>query len=581
MGDLLFPISGSPIRKTQSLDDVDSPRLRKPIHTERHIRVICVGAGASGLLFAYKLQRSFSNFDLVIYEKNEQVGGTWWENKYPGCACDVPSHNYTWSFEPKLDWSGTYASSKEIFNYFDSFTDKYALRHYCRMRHQVVSAIWNTKEHGYHVKIRDLNTNTDIDDFCDILINAGGVLNSWRWPAIPGLESYKGKLVHTANWDESLVLDGKHVGLIGNGSSGIQVLPAILPRVKKFTTFIREPTWVSPIPGLEQHVFTTEEKEAFAAKPGLLTQYRKDIERGMTSTFGVFLKNTQNQKETREYMTKQMEDKLRGTNLEGVLIPQWSVGCRRITPGVGYLESLGAENVNVVYGNIDAVTPLGCISGDREYPVDVLICATGFDTTFRPRFPVIGPKGNNLQDEWQNEPQSYFGIAAAGIPNYLMFLGPNSPVGNGPVLSAIEAQADYMMKLIDRYQTTNIASFSPRPEAVSDFIAYKNRFMHGTVWADACQSWNKAGRPDGPITALWPGSTLHYIEAMDEVRTEDWETTYSGNRFAWLGNGYSQTECDETADWAYYIRGEDDGEYHSRGKKRRIATKSGTVKADA
>ncbi|KAJ5713998.1 uncharacterized protein N7483_011179 [Penicillium malachiteum] len=481
---------------------------------------------------------------MVIYEKNEQVGGTWWENKYPGCACDVPSHNYTWSFEPKLDWSGTYASSKEIFNYFHSFTDKYALQHYCRMRHQVVSAIWNTQEHGYHVKIRDLNANTEIDDFCDILINAGSVLNSWRWPAIPGLESYKGKLVHTANWNEFLVLDGKHVGLIGNGSSGIQVLPAILPRVKEVTTFIREPTWVSPIPGLEQHIFTAEEKEAFAAKPGLLTQYRKDIERG-------------------------------------VPIPQWSVGCRRITPGAGYLESLGAENVNVVYGNIDAVTPLGCVSGGREYPVDALICATGFDTTFRPRFPIIGPTGSNLQDEWKNEPQPYFGIAAAGIPNYLMFLGPNSPVGNGPVLSAIEAQADYMMKLIDRYQTTNIASFSPRPEAVADFTAYKNRFMHGTVWKDACQSWYKAGRPDGSITALWPGSTLHYIEATDEVRTEDWETTCSGNRFDWLGNGYSQTECDETADWAYYIRGKDDGEYQSRGKKRRIATKSGTVKADA
>ncbi|KAJ5740221.1 hypothetical protein N7493_000093 [Penicillium malachiteum] len=555
MGDLPIPSNGSSTRKRQYHDDVDSQRTTRPIYTERHIRVICVGAGASGLLFAYKPQRSFSNFDLVIYEKNEQVGGTWWENKYPGF--------------PKLDWSGTYASSKEIFSYFDSFMDKYALQHYCRMRHQVRSAIWNTQEHGYHVKIRDLNTNTEIDDFCDILINAGGVLSSWRWSAIPGLESYKGTLVHTANWDESLV------------SSGIQVLPAILPRVKGVTTFIREPTWVSPIPGLEQHIFTAEEKEAFATKPGLFTQYRKDIERGISSTFGVFLKNTQNQKETREYMTQQMEDKLRGTNLEGVLIPQWSVGCRRITPGVSYLESLGTENVNVVYGNIDAVTPLGCVSGGREYPVDVLICATGFDTTFRPRFPIIGPKGNNLQDEWQNEPQSYFGIAAAGIPNYLMFLGPNSPVGNGPVLLAIEAQADYMMKLIDRYQTTNIASFSPRPEAVADFITYKNRFMHGTVWADACQSWSKAGRPDGPITALWPGSTLHYIEVMDEVRTEDWETTYSGNRFDWLGNGYSQTECDETADWAYYIRGKDDSEYHSRGKKRRIATKSGTVKADA
>lgn len=195
---------------------------------------------------------------------------------------------------------------------------------------------------------------------------------------------------------------------------------------------------MSPIAGLEQHVFTPEEKEAFATRPGLLTEYRKGIERGMNGTFSVFLRHTQGQKETREYMTKQMQDKLRDANLERVLIPQWPVGCRRITPGVGYLEALTADNVRVVYGNIDAISENGCICDDGlEYSVDVLICATGFDTSFRPRFPIIGPEGNNLQDDWKDEAQSYFGIAAAGIPNYLMFLGPNSPVGNGPVLSAI------------------------------------------------------------------------------------------------------------------------------------------------
>lgn len=133
------------------------------------------------------------------------------------CACDVPSHNYTWSFEPKLDWSGTYASSKEIFDYFDNFARKYCLNHYCRMRHQVVGATWNSRTNGYDVKVQDLSTGDQFDDYCDILINAGGVLNSWRWPAIPGLESYQGEIVHTANWDQSLVLKGKHVGLIGNG----------------------------------------------------------------------------------------------------------------------------------------------------------------------------------------------------------------------------------------------------------------------------------------------------------------------------------------------------------------------------
>jgi hypothetical protein len=276
-----------------------------------------------------------------------------------------------------------------------------------------------------------------------------------------------------------------------------------------------------------------------------------------------------------------MKEKLQNQFLEERLIPQWAVGCRRLTPGVGYLESLGKENVTVVYGEITSVTEKGCMSDNgNEYPVDILICATGFDTTFKPRFPLIGPDGKNLQDEWKDEAQSYLGLAAPGFPNYMIFLGPNSPIGNGPVLSAIEAQADYMLKLIDRYQTHNIRSFVPTHEAVSDFIAHKDNFMTKSVWADPCRSWYK-NRPNGPITALWPGSTLHYIEALMELRMEDWEVKYSGNRFAWLGNGYSQTELDPTADWGYYIREVDDDAPASRAGKRRLLTKSGTVTATA
>lgn len=233
------------------------------------------------------------------------------------------------------------------------------------------------------------------------------------------------------------------VGLtvITYSSSGIQVLPAILDEVEKVTTFIREPTWVSPVQGLEQHIFSPQEKEAFATRPEVLNEYRREIERGLNGQFGIFLRNTKSQKETREYMTETMAQKLQNTGLEKVLIPDWSVGCRRITPGVGYLEALGDRKVEAVYGNITEISQRGCVCDNgKEYPVDVLICATGFDTSFRPRFPIIGPNGNNLQDDWKDEPQSYLGVAAAGIPNYFTFLGPNSPIGNGPVLSAIGKQ---------------------------------------------------------------------------------------------------------------------------------------------
>lgn len=330
--------------------------------------------------------------------------------------------------------------------------------------------------------------------------------------------------------------------------------------------------------GLEQHLFTPEELNEFHNKPGALTAYRKSVETGLNAQFGIFLKNNQVNIDTHNYMLAQMKEKLGNQFLEEKLIPEWSVGCRRLTPGVNYLESLTKPNVEVVYGEINAITEKGCLCDNgKEYPVDVLICATGFDTTFKPRFPVINPAGKNLQDKWAVEPESYLGVAAAEFPNYFIFLGPNCPIGNGPVLSAIEAQADWMCKVIDRFQTNNIAQFAPKEQAVRDFVEYKDNFMKGTVWADPCRSWYK-GRPDGPILALWPGSTLHYIEAMREVRFDDLEVTYAGNRFSWLGNGYSRTELDSTADLAYYIREVDDDAPLSTSGRRKLLSKSGTVK---
>jgi cation diffusion facilitator CzcD-associated flavoprotein CzcO len=190
--------------------------------------------------------------------------------------------------------------------------------------------------------------------------------------------------------------------------------------------------------GMEQHVFSTEERLDFATKPGVLNDYRKNVERGLNGQFGIFLKDTMVNNETEEYMRGQMKEKLQNEYLEKRLIPDWKVGCRRLTPGVGYLEALGKDNVQTVYGEITKITERGCVCDDgKEYPVDVLICATGFNTSFKPRFPLIGPDGRNLQDVWAGEAKSYFGVAAAGFPNYMIFLGPNCPIGNGPVLSAI------------------------------------------------------------------------------------------------------------------------------------------------
>lgn len=371
------------------------------------------------------------------------------------CACDVPAHNYTWSFEPKYDWSAVYASSSEIFRYFNDFATKYNLNQYIRTSRQVTGAKWNADRGGYDVQVTNFATGKIEADYCDILINASGVLNAWKWPTIPGLEKYQGALLHSANWDESVELEGKHVGLIGNGyifqassksntktfrSSGIQILPAIHPKVSKLTTFIRGPTWISTVTGLKQHLYSKQEQEDFLGKPGALTKYRKANEDSHNAAWPTFLRGSQVQADSKAAIVSQMKRNLNNTYLEEKLIPNWSVGCRRITPGINYLETLSANNVDVVFGEITEVTEIGCkCSNGKEYDVDVLICATGFDVSFRPRFPIIGPgpAATNLQDEWAMEAKGYLGLAAAAFPNYMMFLGPNCPVGNGPLLIAI------------------------------------------------------------------------------------------------------------------------------------------------
>lgn len=187
------------------------------IHREREMRIICVGAGPSGLCFAYKLQRSFRNFSLTLYEKNAEVSGTWFENTYPGCRCDFPSVNYTYTFEPRGNFTSVYAPASETHQYFKDFRTKYSLGKYCRLKHQVVGAQWNDDGSRWEVQVRNLVNGHTIHDSCDILINACGYLNAWCWPSIPGLKDFKGHLLHSADWNADVDLVDKTVGLIGNG----------------------------------------------------------------------------------------------------------------------------------------------------------------------------------------------------------------------------------------------------------------------------------------------------------------------------------------------------------------------------
>lgn len=267
------------------------------------------------------------------------------------------------------------------------------------------------------------------------------------------------------------------------------------------------------------------------------------------------------QDKARGYMQYSMSQKLGAHELSSHLIPKFPFGCRRPTPGTGYLESLSDPKVQTIVGNIDHISEDGVVTENgTTHPIDVLICATGFDTTYKPRIPIINGSGQSLGDAWKTEIHGYLGLTAPDYPNYFMMLGPNCPVGNGPVLIAIEQQVSYIIQMLSKFQKENVRSFTVSGEATQAFNDWKDEFMQGTVWMQDCRSWYKAGSKSGKIVALWPGSTLHYLEAIRTPRYEDWKWTYQRERNPWafLGNGHSSAEKRPGGDLGWYIKNCDD-----------------------
>ncbi|ETS84129.1 hypothetical protein PFICI_02154 [Pestalotiopsis fici W106-1] len=527
--------------------------IEEPSRTKRQLRVLCVGAGASAINFAHEVQESNLDLDLVCYEKNPSIGGTWYENKYPGCGCDIPSVNYQLSWAPSTKWSSFYSSASEILAYFQNIVDKYGLMRYIKLSHRVVGAFWNEEEKMWHVKIqRGDDPNDVIEDKAHVFINATGVLNKWKWPAIKGRELFQGPMLHSANWDYSVDLKGKKVGVIGSGSSAVQIVPSIQPIVGEMECFIRSPGWVTAgfgqrFAGKNGSNFTYSEKQKtiLAENPQKYLAYRKKIESELNSRFRFILNGSQEQMDARAFAEKEMRRKLASKpEIADLIVPKnFAVGCRRPTPGNGYLEALCEENVTVVPTAIQEITPKGVLTTDGvEHEFDVIVCATGFDVSWKPAYPTIGRDQKSLSDEWHSQPSTYLSITVPHFPNYLIFNGPYGPYGHGSFLPITELLAKHFVKILDKMSSEGVTSFDPKQEAVDDFIQHRRQFLPRTAWSSPCRSWFKQGTVDGEIM-MWPGSRIHFFETMENPRWEDYNLSYTtSNRFGYFGNGFAARE---------------------------------------
>lgn len=389
------------------------------------------------------------------------------------------------------------------------------------------------------------------------------IYSTWKWPNIPGINNFKGKLLHSAEWDRSYDWTHKTIAVIGIGSSGVQILPKVAPGAKHVDFFVRSSTWIAPGPGAlkptkeepemdAEYNYAESELTRFAKDPEYLRRHRQALANKRIDSFKQSMSGPEAQHQTDTYFKAEMLQRLGGSpkasRLAEWLLPDFPVGCRRVTPGPGFLEALVRDNVDSWWNNIDHITETGirCRDGSHK-EVDAIFCATGFDTTFKPRFPLIGRGGVDLADKWsKDDPEAYFGITVPGFPNYFTFIGPNSPVSNGSLVQAIQMTGIYIYQCINKLQTQGIKSMEVKASVTKQYNEYLQAMLQKTVWVAPCRSWYKRGTVDGKVVALYGGSCYHFAEALRDPRWEDYELEAldSQKPWSWLGNGFTVRELD-------------------------------------
>ncbi|KAI0372040.1 FAD/NAD-P-binding domain-containing protein [Pilatotrama ljubarskyi] len=549
------------------------------------IKVIVIGAGFAGITAGIRFPQKIPNVELTIYEKSAGVGGTWFNNNYPGLACDVPSHCYQLSFEEKKDWSSFYACGHEIRQHLEEVVEKYKLMRYIKLQHEVVHAQFDSAAGKWRVRVRRPNPESgaleEIEDSSDVLLLAVGILSRWEWPDIAGLKDFKGELRHSADFDKhpktwqdvAQAWADKKVGVVGVGSSAIQIVSALQPKVQKLVNYVRGKTWlalpfgqdlVAKLLGRESaeegdYHFTPEEIERFKNDPEFFWNFRYTLETTFNSAYSWTLKGSELQKQTQLQCRENMEKKLaKKPWIAEHLIPDFPVACRRLTPGPGYLEALCEDNVDFVPTPIKRVTERGIETEDGKFQeLDVIICATGYDTSYQLPFKILGRGGVDLNEKWKPHPVTYLTIAVDQFPNMFIALGPNAAVASGMLLPLIEQQIMYAVQATAKMQRERLKSMEVKAEAVRDFDEYLEAYFPRTVFTEKCRSWYKLGKEEGRVTGLWPGSTLQAVKAIEHPRWEDYNYELADpvkNRFYWLGDGQTLSEKTLTGDRTHHFR---------------------------
>lgn len=468
--------------------------------TTSHAHIAIVGAGFSGLGLAIRLKQQGIH-DFVILERAHEVGGTWRDNTYPGCACDVPSHLYSFSFAPNPNWSHTFSPQPEILEYLRGCCERYGISPHIRWGEEVRKARWDEDDQRWHI------TTPGGEMTADLLMLGNGPLSEPSVPSIPGLERFEGTLFHSSRWNHAHDLTGERVAVIGTGASSIQIVPQIQPKVKQLALFQRTPPWIlprldGPISNWKQRLFQRLPFMQYVARGKIYLQRELMVL--------AFVHRPNMMRQAEQMAMKHMHAQIADPNLRAKLTPNYSLGCKRVLLSDDFYPALTQKNVELITERISEVRAHSIVTSDGvEREVDTIILATGFHVTDMPmaRF-VCGRDGKTLADAWRDGPQAYLGTSVAGFPNLFFLIGPNTGLGHSSMIYMIESQITYLLDCLRFMQKRQVHVVELRPERQKFYNEEMQHKMQGTVWTSGCASWYLDA--NGRNTTLWPGFTWEF-----------------------------------------------------------------------
>lgn len=475
--------------------------------------VLVIGAGFSGICTGIKLlERGIRNFR--IYEKSQGIGGTWYDNTYPGAACDVPSHFYCYSFEPNPDWSRIYSPQAEILRYIEHCADKYEIRPHIENGAKVTEMRLDESCGIWRVSF----ANGDIVDARHI-VNGYGGLHKPSVPNFAGKAVFTGRTMHTADWDHSVNFDNKRVAVIGSAASAIQVIPELAKIVETLTVFQRTSNYIAP---REDREYTAAEKQRFTRWPLLQRFYRWFLYKRLDLIlYPITKKGSTAGKIGRKKVIQHMRASVKNAELHELLEPNYEIGCKRILLSDNLYSSLNRDNTVLESNAIDQIEPTGIRCKDGTlHEVDIIVFATGFDIDGHVRsINVYGSNGQSLVDAWVEGPQGYCGSCVAGFPNYWMVTGPNTGVGTTSVVYMIEQSIQFIMRMIESAGSTNMLSV--KESVQGEFNKGIQSALSQSVWASGCDSWYIT--ETGKITTLYPLNTAAFRKQLSQASLQDFD----------------------------------------------------------